>query len=281
MTLPVGFQFSQGSLQDLVDCRRRFQLRYLVELAWPAPHAEPLDQVEAAAARGNAFHGLVLRHQSGIPADRLAAIAASDEVAGATLGMWWDNYLRRALEGLPLLRHPEVNLSAPLNGYRLIAKFDLLAVEPGKRAIVVDWKTAARRPARARLAQRLQTRVYRYLAVEAAGHLNVPSGPFCPDQVEMRYWFAADPDRAERFPYDATQHTADRAYLLALIEDAATRVDYPLTANESTCRFCAYRSFCARGDSAGRLTAGDAPDDWDDIGAGEVLDLDEIGEVRF
>ena len=39
--LPPGFQFSQRSLQDYVDCRRRFELRYLQNLAWPAVEAEP------------------------------------------------------------------------------------------------------------------------------------------------------------------------------------------------------------------------------------------------
>ena len=39
--LPDDFHFSQGSLQDYVDCQRRFQLRYLMKLAWPAVDAEP------------------------------------------------------------------------------------------------------------------------------------------------------------------------------------------------------------------------------------------------
>ena len=40
-SLPEGFRFSQSSLQDYVDCRRRFQLRYLQNLAWPALQSEP------------------------------------------------------------------------------------------------------------------------------------------------------------------------------------------------------------------------------------------------
>ena len=45
--LPPDFHFSQRSLQDYVDCRRRFQLRYLQHLAWPA--------VEAKASAGLRF----------------------------------------------------------------------------------------------------------------------------------------------------------------------------------------------------------------------------------
>jgi hypothetical protein len=51
--LPLDFQFSQGSLQDYVDCRRRFQLRYLDQLAWPAVEAEPLLEHEQRYLRND------------------------------------------------------------------------------------------------------------------------------------------------------------------------------------------------------------------------------------
>ena len=35
-TLPAQFAFSQSSLQDYADCPRRFQLRYLDKLIYPA-----------------------------------------------------------------------------------------------------------------------------------------------------------------------------------------------------------------------------------------------------
>ena len=46
MTLPPTFQFSQNSLQDYVDCPRRFQLRYLLRQPWPAVESEPLSEYE-------------------------------------------------------------------------------------------------------------------------------------------------------------------------------------------------------------------------------------------
>jgi len=39
--LPEGFEFSQGVLQDLVDCPRRFQLQYVQAQPWPAVDVEP------------------------------------------------------------------------------------------------------------------------------------------------------------------------------------------------------------------------------------------------
>ena len=56
MTLPADFQFSQGSLQDYADCPRRFQLGYILRLAWPAVEAEPVLESERRQLQGQAFH---------------------------------------------------------------------------------------------------------------------------------------------------------------------------------------------------------------------------------
>ena len=60
--LPPNFQFSQGSLQDFVDCRRRFQLRYIQGVAWPALQTEPAMENERSMQQGARFHHLVHQH---------------------------------------------------------------------------------------------------------------------------------------------------------------------------------------------------------------------------
>jgi len=177
MTLPTDFQFSQGSLQDYVDCPRRFQLRYLLRLAWPAVKAEPALENERHLQQGAAFHRLIHQHLLGIAPERL-----SSTVTDADLRRWWRNYLEHGARDLPATRHPEVVLSAPMGGYRLIAKYDLIAVDAGRRGVIVDWKTSRRRPRRRWLAERLQTKVYPYLLVRAGSHLNAGQ-PFEPEQV--------------------------------------------------------------------------------------------------
>ena len=148
MPLSPDFIFSQASLQDAVECRRRFQLRYLLELAWPAPAAEPIDEYEVRIHNGEAFHRLIHQHQVGLPAEQLTAQAeAEDEVEAEGMGnlaRWWRSYLSDPPANLPPIRHPEITLSAPVGSHRLLAKYDLVAIEPGSRAVIVDWKTSAR-----------------------------------------------------------------------------------------------------------------------------------------
>jgi CRISPR/Cas system-associated exonuclease Cas4 (RecB family) len=295
MPLASDFQFSQASLQDYVECKRRFQLRYIFELKWPALEAEPADVYELHVASGEAFHRLVHQHQVGLPADLLTRMAESatesaeageeSREASGNLLQWWQNYLASGPADLPAERYPEIALSAPVGDYRVLAKYDLLAVEPGSRALIVDWKTSQRRPTQAWLAQRLQTRVYRYVLAEAGSHLN-RGAPLRPDQIGMLYWFANYPDRPERLPYDETQHAADARFLARLVNEIATadEDDFPKTEDVRRCRFCAYRSLCDRGIEAGDMTEQEPEDedepetdqDWLDR-----IDFEQVGEIAF
>ena len=304
--LPADFIFSQASLQDYVECRRRFQLRYLLALAWPAVAAEPADEYEAHLSQGETFHRLIHQHQLALATERLAEmVAAADQEAegAAQLGVWWQNYLAAGPTDLPGQRYPELALSAPVGSHRLLAKYDLIAIEPGRQAVIVDWKTSQHRPKRAWLAARLQTRVYRYVLAEAGGHLNprpealpdltaprpaATASLGCgiqPDQITMRYWFANFPDQPELLPYDATQHAADRKYLAGLIAEiaGAGEDDFSLTDDATRCRYCAYRSLCGRGVAAAEMSqpaAEDAPepqtDDW-----AASFDFEQVAEVVF
>lgn len=276
MTLPDDFQFSQSSLQDYADCPRRFELRYLDQLQWPAIEAEPIQERERHMRRGADFHHMVHQHLSGVPADALAGTAATDP----DLQRWWAAYRADSwIAALPETRYPELTLSAPVNGYRLLAKYDLVALQPGQRAVIVDWKTAQRKPARERLQERLQTVVYRYVLVEAGAHLN-GGAIIAPEQVEMVYWFAVDPAHPIRFPYDAAQYAQDRDMLISLVGDIRARAVFDKTADTHRCRFCVYRSLCDRGIEAGHEDEIDA-EPGDETSVDLDFDFDQIAEIEF
>jgi hypothetical protein len=281
MPLPPDFHFSQSSLQDFVDCPRRFQLRYLDRIAWPAVQAEPILENERHLLQGELFHLLVQQHLVGVPVQRLTAMAQED----VDLASWWQAYLAAAPADLPGERFPEVTLSAPLGASgerRLVAKYDLVVLTPERRAVIFDWKTSRHRPPRRWLDERLQTRVYSYLLLHAGVDLN-DGRPLAAGQIEMVYWFPGFPDRPERFIYSADQATEDEGYLHALVEQivllAGDEGIFPLTPFEERCRFCVYRSFCERGTAAGSLDEMDFRDFEPEI---EVdLDFEQVAEVEY
>ena len=171
---------SQSSLQDYADCPRRFKLRHLEGLSYPAVESEPALENEKRLEEGELFHRLVQQSLLGMDQAKLGRIANSPN-----LRRWWQNYLdhRPDISGYTI--YPEFTLSAPLESLRLVAKYDLIAIREGQ-ALIYDWKTYHKRPPNERLAARWQTRVYRALLVKAGSALN-DGRPFRPSEISMVY----------------------------------------------------------------------------------------------
>jgi CRISPR/Cas system-associated exonuclease Cas4 (RecB family) len=268
-TLPADFTFSQSSLQDYADCPRRFRLRCVEQLKWPAVESEPALENERRQQEGQLFHRLVQQHRIGLPADKLTPSAST-----SSLRRWWDNYLAHPINDITgYTQHAEVSLSAPVGACRLLAKYDLVAVRGG-RAVIYDWKTSAKRPRDEWMAARMQTRVYRSLLVQAGAHLN-GGQPFEPEQVEMVYWYADHPSEPARFPYSSAQYKRDWDGLTALVNEIANHRVFPLTEDEKKCAYCPYRSYCNRGVEAG------AGEELETESAGPEINFEQIAEIEF
>jgi hypothetical protein len=277
--LPVGFRFSQSSLQDFVDCRRRFQLRYLWNLSWPALESEPAHEHEDYMRQGAAFHHMVHQHIQGVSAERIGS-----QIQDPALLEWWQNYLghaRFAYEGDYRERYPEISLSTSMGATRLIAKYDLVLFDRDGRVTILDWKTSRRHPKRIQMADRLQTRVYPYLMVRAGAVLN-GGQPFAPKQVEMLYWFTNFPTDPVRFEYGQDQYQQDDHDLRGLVKTIGELEtgSFFLTQDEKRCRFCVYRSLCDRGVQAG--PSDHADDEWlDDELSAASFDMEQVAEIEF
>ena len=102
MSIPIDFQFSQSSLQDFEICPRRFELRYLWQLRWPAIEAVPIQEAERLRQLGVDFHRLVQQHLVGVEE---AALTDSLTEAEPDLQTWWQNYLAHVPQTL-LGSHP-------------------------------------------------------------------------------------------------------------------------------------------------------------------------------
>ncbi|MBN2550232.1 MAG: PD-(D/E)XK nuclease family protein [Anaerolineales bacterium] len=286
MLLSEGFVFSQSSLQDYVDCRRRFHLRYILHLAWPAVESEPVLENERYMQQGERFHRMVHQHLSGVPAERLSGLVDDVELAG-----WWGNYLHDAQQlitpaGLKK-RYAEFVLSCSLEDCRLLAKYDLALVHEQGQITIVDWKTSRKKPVRQWLEKRLQSRLYPYLLVEAGARL-VGGKPILPEQVQMVYWYPAFPDSPEIICYNTQKHQEGAAYLSGLINEIQRldESDFSMTSHTERCAYCVYRSLCERGVRAGNF---DQVLDWlseeaeprEGVSSMGGFDFEQVGEISF
>jgi hypothetical protein len=275
-----NFDFSQSSLQDFTDCRKRFSLRYIQNVAWPAVQAEPVIEFERHIQRGDRFHRLAQQFLIGIPEDKLTHIAASDE--DEHLLQWWEHFLDEIPERLSGQKLVEALVTAETGRHRLVAKYDLVLIQPDERIVIYDWKTSTHRPKRESLLERLQTRVYPYVLVKGGAAVKtkraVPA-----DRVEMVYWFAEPGMPSETITYSEDQFRADEAYLAGMLEEITMldRSGFVMTSDEKHCRYCVYRSLCGRGTRAADLN----PADTFEIEAAESENLDftieQIGEVFY
>ena len=179
-------------------------------------------------SRARSFTAWCSRVLLGLPPETLQSRIADEEVA-----LWFDTWLANGLAGVPaaaLARaDPDRNAGA---GALLLAKLDLVAIEPGGPALLLDWKTGRHLPRPERLAQRMQTLVYRYVLAQAGARLN-GGEPLAPERIEMRYWYAQHGGAVQRFPYSAAQMRADRKQLLALLREIEGRAQFPLTAGRA------------------------------------------------
>ena len=273
--IPSQFTFSQSSLQDYADCPRRFQLRFLDRLLYPAAESEPALENERHQQEGQYFHRLAQQYLLGIPVEKLARLANTPN-----LQRWWENFVHATdlagLKDLPDL-YPELTLSAPLGDYRLVAKYDLIAITEDEKLVIYDWKTYRKRPRDEWLSARWQTRVYRAMLVAAGSQLN-GGKPIVPERCEMVYWFANYPDDPARFPYNEAQYKRDWDTLVKLTEEIRTASSFPLTDDRQMCSYCTYRSYCDRGIQAGSLDAIEA-----EMEAESLFDVnfEQIGEIEF
>jgi len=276
-----NFSFSQSSLQDYADCPRRFQLRYIEQLTYPANEFEQAIENEKHQLEGQKFHRLIQQYLIGIPKENLTKMANTPN-----LERWWENFLSYSPTNLTNIAgmHPEVTLSAPLGKFRLLAKYDLIAFKDDK-VFIYDWKTYRRRPRNEWLSARWQTRVYRALLIAAGTKFNV-GRPITPKRCEMVYWFANFPGEPSIFPYSDIQYKRDWDALITLTKEIKSGFDdstslttgFPQTENRNTCIYCPYRSYCDRGVQAG---------DFENIDAEMEVDVsfdvkfEQIGEIEF
>jgi len=270
--IPKGFVFSQSSLQEYSDCPRRFQLRYLEKLHWPAVETEPVLDNERRQVEGQTFHLLIQQYLLGLPSAQISQLAGSPN-----LDLWWQNFRSSDFKIKGYAQYPELPLSCPIGEYRLLAKYDLVAINPLQKALIFDWKTYTKRPRDEWMISRWQTRVYRSLLVKAGIHLN-DDRSIDPNLIEMIYWYADFPNEPARFTYNAQQFSRDWSAIEKLVDEISSSTEFSMTDDENLCRFCQYRSYCERGTQAGILDK-ETPEAESDNDS--EINIEQIGEIEF
>lgn len=237
------FRLSQGHLNLLETCPRKFQHTFLEQLAAPTTPEQ-----QERMAWGKRFHLLMQQRELGLPVESLLG---SDEelqrcfeslIAGAP-----DIFSARVTSQF---RESEHCRTLNFKDYLLTVVYDLLILDDHE-AQILDWKTYPRPQNPARLARNWQTRLYPFVLAETSGYL--------PGQISMTYWFVqsqtSKPEpQSLLFAYSEAQHQRAKAVLSNLLRQLTdwlqayqAGISFPQVPETAPlCKFCQFAVRCQR-----------------------------------
>lgn len=164
-------RLSQGHLNLLSTCPRKFQHLFLEQLSSPNPPEQQEKQNQ-----GVRFHLLLQQWQLGLRVEPL--VQEDPQLQG-----WFDAFMADAsniLEFNPVhdktLRQSEHERTLESQGYLLTVRYDLL-ISNAQQAKILDWKTYPRPQNSRWLQQNWQTRLYPFVLAETS--------PYDPEQLAM------------------------------------------------------------------------------------------------
>lgn len=267
--------YSAKSIQDFLDCPRRFELKYLLQQSWPAPITQPVLQFEHHVKLGNEFHHLVHQYLSGIQLDLIKNNSSSDEV------ILWIQEFQTFFSQFKISQHfSELPLVMPFEGVYFNAVIDFVGLEMNGGILIADWKTSAFPQNKNRLIHSIQSILYPFIVFECRKGL-FPDWHGNPDDIEMLYWFADHPGNVITIKYSQAQHNDNRIYLHDMIEkiQAKSPRNFKKTDELKKCAYCQYRSLCERKIEIGDIKGMDDEIDIDILSS--EMDFEESIEISF
>lgn len=260
--LSKDFSFTQSNLQTYLNCRYKFYLRYVEQLAWPAQSTLDEIQFEIDRNAGIRFHQLLHQYFLGFDQELLKQMAQNDP--DKRVYSWFLSFMSSPYANLQGKLNSEKAIAISINDKRYLAKFDLLQ-QIGDQYTIYDWKTSKKVPNRKMLLDTIQTKLYPLLLSEA---LN-PSFP-----LTFVYWEAIQPEEPYIFIFNLNDIKHHRLSIDSLTDEIISleEKDYHKTDHLKKCKICEYRSFCKRGvQAAGMHELEDA----------EMFDLNTVWEEDY
>jgi len=272
--------FTQSSIQDYIECPRRFELRHVLKTRWPARIVDSAEEMQNWMELGSRFHYILFQYFIG-----LDPAVLENTIQDVILAEWWQNFLTWVSnEKLTGKQYPEHSLYADIAGHKVAAKFDLIIHHDNGSMSITDWKTSRKRPPDSFLQSRVQSCLYPLVLSLSGMDLKADRQPVAPENVEMLYWFANYPYDPLVIQYDQAKFERDLTYITDLILEISSIEPggFALVEDQKTCRFCSYRSLCKDGLKPGSFDEMAHTDNDSELSALlQSLDngLDQIGEA--
>lgn len=261
--LSLRVPLSQGHLNLLTTCPRKFQYLYLDQLGLPQ-----IVEQQSRQLLGTQFHQVMQQWCLGLPVESIVQ-------TNPQLRQWFETFKQSPPAMLPGDRQSEHRRTLIFHDYLLVVVYDLLIQTEGA-AQILDWKTYAQPQNPQWIQQNWQTSLYPFVLAETT--------EYQPEQIQMTYWFAegsadsaaSEPVHSHTFYYNSSWHQQTRQRLATVLEDltlwlAQFQQGKPLPQVAATSGQCAGNaSSCSFIERCQRHQAAESR---------QIPDLDEIAEV--
>ncbi|MBE9197705.1 MULTISPECIES: PD-(D/E)XK nuclease family protein [unclassified Nodularia (in: cyanobacteria)] len=242
-TTPL-LRLSQGHLNLLEACPRKFQHTYLEQLNTPLN-----PEHEEHQTLGSQFHLLMQQREMGLPIGSFLEVDTQ-------LQSWMSGFTNAAPEILTPIdsqtfRESEHYRILQVQDYLLTVVYDLF-IGDSQKAQILDWKTYPKPQNKRKLEQNWQTRLYLYVLAETSDYL--------PKNISMTYWFVQSEGQPQNitFNYNSTQHQQTAKKLNQLLnkltnwlEDYQIDQRFPqVPENSQDCNYCHFATRCNRTQSS-------------------------------
>ncbi|BCL34700.1 PD-(D/E)XK nuclease family protein [Nostoc sp. MS1] len=234
-------RLSQGHLNLLETCPRKFQHAYLEQLNSPAN-----PEHEERQTLGSRFHLLMQQREMGLPINSFLQ-------ADPQLKKWMSAFADAAPEILtpatdrPTFRESEHYRTLQVQDYLLTVIYDLLIAD-NQQAQILDWKTYPKPPDKRKLSKNWQTRLYMYVLAETSEYL--------PENISMTYWFVQSQGKPQniQFTYSDSLHKQTAKNLNQLLNQLTIWLNnyqhgelFPqIPEHSKTCEYCQFAKKCVR-----------------------------------
>ena len=234
-------RLSQGQLNLLEICPRKFQNTYLEQLR---PPTNP--EYEQKQLLGSRFHLLMQQREMGL---KIGSFLQTD----SQLQSWMESFANIAPDILTpqtdseTFRESEHLRTLQVQDYLLTAIYDLL-IANNEEVQILDWKTYRTPPSKRKLQYHWQTRLYMYVLAETSD--------YPPENISMTYWFVQSETKPHsiKFNYSSLQHqktekklNQNLKKLSKWLEAYQQEEQFPQVSEGSkTCNYCQYAYRCQR-----------------------------------
>jgi PD-(D/E)XK nuclease superfamily len=234
-------RLSQGHLNLLAACPRKFQHSYLEQLNTPLDPKHEEYQI-----LGSRFHLLMQQREMGLPIDNLLQ-------TDPRLQNWMTDFTNIAPEifitniNNQTFRESEHYRTLQIGDYLLTVIYDLLIADQNQ-AQILDWKTYPQPPKPEILAQNWQTRLYLYVMAETSNYLL--------ENISMTFWFVQSKGQTKKieFRYNEQEHQKTAQELNQLLNNLTqwvknhqNHISLPqISESKKICESCQYAVRCHR-----------------------------------